>query len=68
MPGYVIHLAVGKVYSKENNIDNIESFEKQVKNIKEEIAIIELIGNNGRISEKEPVFNKNILDKYKKVD
>lgn len=30
MPGYVIHLAVGKVYSKENNIDNIESFEKGI--------------------------------------
>ena len=30
MPGYVIHLAVGKVYSKENNINNIESFEKGI--------------------------------------
>lgn len=30
MPGYVIHLAVGKVYSKENNIENIERFERGI--------------------------------------
>lgn len=50
------------------SICKIENFEKQVQKMKEEIRIIELIGNNGKISEKEPLFNKNILDKYKKVD
>lgn len=30
MPGYVIHLAVGKVYSKNNKINDLESFEKGI--------------------------------------
>ena len=30
MPGYVIHLAVGKVYSKKNKIKNIEDFERGI--------------------------------------
>lgn len=30
MPGYIIHLAVGKVYSKYNKIEDIEGFEKGV--------------------------------------
>ena len=30
MPGYVIHLAVGKVYSKKNKINDIESFERGI--------------------------------------
>ena len=28
MPGYMIHLAVGKIYEKNNKIEDIESFEK----------------------------------------
>ena len=30
MPGYVIHLAVGKVYSENNRIRDLESFEKGI--------------------------------------
>ena len=30
MPGYAIHLAVGNVYKKNNNIKDIESFEKGI--------------------------------------
>ena len=30
MSGYVIHLAVGKVYSKNNKINDLESFEKGI--------------------------------------
>ena len=30
MPGYVIHLAVGKVYERNNKIEDIESFEKGI--------------------------------------
>ena len=30
MPGYIIHLAIGKVYEKNNNIEDIESFEKGI--------------------------------------
>lgn len=30
MPGYVIHLAVGKVYSKYNEIEDLKSFEKGI--------------------------------------
>lgn len=30
MPGYVIHLAVGKVYQKNNEIKDVESFERGV--------------------------------------
>ena len=30
MPGYVIHLAIGKVYQRNNNIKDIESFEKGI--------------------------------------
>lgn len=30
MPGYTIHLAVGKIYSKNNEIQNIESFIKGI--------------------------------------
>lgn len=30
MPGYVIHLAVGKEYAKNNEIKNIEEFEKGI--------------------------------------
>ncbi len=30
MPGYVIHLAIGSVYSKNNNIQDIKSFQKGI--------------------------------------
>ena len=30
MPGYIIHLAVGKIYSQNNKIENIEEFEKGI--------------------------------------
>ena len=30
MPGYIIHLAVGKEYAKKNEIKNIEEFEKGI--------------------------------------
>lgn len=30
MPGYVIHLAIGKVYEKKNEIKNIKDFEKGI--------------------------------------
>lgn len=30
MPGYVIHLAVGKVYSQNNKIDDLENFQKGI--------------------------------------
>jgi len=30
MPGYVIHLAVGKIYSQNNKIDNLSSFEQGI--------------------------------------
>ena len=30
MPGYVIHLAIGKIYEKNNYIKDIESFEKGI--------------------------------------
>ena len=30
MPGYVIHLAVGKVYSKKNKISDLKSFERGI--------------------------------------
>lgn len=40
-------------------ICNFENFEKKVGKLKEEIKIIEIIGNNGKITEKEPLF-KNI--------
>ena len=30
MPGYIIHLAVGKIYSQNNKIEDIESFEKGI--------------------------------------
>lgn len=30
MPGYIIHLAVGKIYSKNNKIEDIKNFEKGI--------------------------------------
>lgn len=68
-----------KQYFKENNLyykfDNVElyesicetgNFEKQTQNIKEnEIRVIELIGNNGKISEKEPLFHQIFLTNIK---
>ena len=30
MPGYVIHLAVGKIYSQNNEIEDLKSFEKGI--------------------------------------
>ena len=30
MPGYVIHLAVGKIYSQNNKIEDLNSFEKGI--------------------------------------
>ncbi len=30
MPGYVIHLAVGKIYSQNNKIENLSDFEKGI--------------------------------------
>lgn len=30
MPGYMIHLAVGREYMKNNKIDDVKSFEKGI--------------------------------------
>lgn len=68
-----------KQYFKENNLyykfENIElyetickigQFEKNIYKIKEDkVSVIELIGNNGKISEKEPLFHQIFLTNIK---
>ena len=59
MPGYVIHLAVGKVYSQNNEIKNIKDFEKGI--ITPDILFDKAKSHYGQYS------SKPGLDKYIQV-
>lgn len=57
MPGYVIHLAVGNVYSQNNKIQNITNFEKGI--IAPDLAPDKIKSHYGQHSS-EPALNKYI--------
>ena len=56
MPGFVIHLAVGKVYEKNNQINDIETFEKG-------IIAPDLVGDKSK-SHYGPASNSPDLNKF----
>lgn len=66
------YFKTNNLYYKFDNLDLYESIsdtrklEKQIDKIKEdEVKVIELIGNNGKISEKEPLFHQIFLTNIK---